>query len=394
MLEFIALIATVTIVYSYALFPLLVFVRGRFFGQPWRQSNITPTVDVLIVCHNEAADIGSKLKNLLAADYPADGLRLIVASDGSDDETERIVRDIKDPRVSLLCFPRRGKIPALNDAVEHARGELLVFSDANSQFAPNALRNMVRHFADPSVGGVAGNQVYRGSAGNGAAASGERSYWNYDRLLKVAESRCGNTISATGAIYAIRRSLFRTVPSGVTDDFTISTGVIEQGFRLVLDADAIAWEPVAGKNRAEFYRKVRVMTRGFRAVWVRRKLLNPFRYGFYALQLASHKLLRRLVIIPLLVLLAITPWCWQAGGWLSVLAVAQWIIYSLAAAGFLLGGTQLGRSRPLAIPAYFCLVNVAALVAAVNFVRGRKIEFWDSHRSPDGDQAATLAKAA
>ena len=137
-------------------------------------------------------------------------------------------------------------------------------------------------FADPSVGGVAGNQRYRPGSASDATTAGEQVYWDFDRLLKEAESRAGSTISATGAIYAIRRSLFRGVPVGVTDDFAVSTSVIEQGYRLVFAADALAWEPVASSGSMEWDRKVRIMTRGLRGVFERRALLNPTRYGFYS----------------------------------------------------------------------------------------------------------------
>jgi len=376
------------VVYAYGLFPLFVHFRGRLFRKPWHTADISPTVSIIIICHNEAAHIEKKLRNVLSLDYPFDATEVIVASDGSDDGTDDIVRLFGDRRVTVLSFSRRGKIPALNDAVRMASGEILVFSDANSQFASDALRMLTRHFADPSIGCVAGNQVYTDDPEAGAAASGERSYWSFDRSLKFAESVAGNTISATGAIYAIRRSLFEEVPSGVTDDFTISTRVIRRGYRIVFDPDAISREPVAGKPGAEFRRKVRVMTRGLRAVLTVRDLLNPFRYGFYSLQLFSHKVLRRLVVFPLLVLLVMSPWLWNAGWFFRALVIAQMAVYLPALAGCALARTKLGRCRPLSVPYYFCLVNVAALVASLNVLCGHKIERWDSHRAGSSlDQA-------
>jgi len=394
MIEALAMGALAIVLYVYAVFPLLVFARGWLLRRPWMQEDRTPRIDVVIVCHNEAAHIAEKLRNVLASDYPLKRLRIIVASDGSDDGTDEIVRRMDCEAMTLLSFPRRGKIPALNDAVAVAAGELLVFSDANSQFAPDALRNLARHFADSRVGCVAGNQVYTNSAKAGAAASGERSYWSFDRALKVAGSRAGNTISATGAIYAIRRELFQEVPSGVTDDFTVSTRVILQGYRMVFDPAAVAREPVAGKPRAEFRRKVRVMTRGLRAVWIVRRLLNPFHFGFYSLQLFSHKVLRRLVVFPLLLLLILVPWMWLAGGWLAVVAALELAFYGLAAAGYLLSATRMGRWPPLALPHFFCLVNVAAMVATINVLLGRTIERWESHRAEPPQEAPQASMAS
>lgn len=370
--------AVLVIVYTYLVFPALVWWRGLARRRPYTCADITPSVSMIIVAHNEAAAIGAKLENVLALDYPRDCLQVVVASDGSSDETNGIVGGYADRGVALLAMPRQGKIPALNAAAGLASGEILVFSDANSMFAPNALRALLRPLADPHVGGVAGNQCYLRDDG---ASAGERTYWGFDRRLKQAESAAGNTISATGAIYAIRRRLYRAVPSAVTDDFAVSTGVIAQGYRLVFAAEAVAYEPAAAANKVEFGRKVRVMTRGLRGVLVRRELLNPLRHGFYAVQLFSHKVLRRLVALPLLVLLAVSPLLWNSGLFYQAATLAQYAFYGCGIAGLLSAGSCWGRWKLLAIPSYFCLVNTAALTAAVEVVRGRRIELWEPQRA-------------
>jgi cellulose synthase/poly-beta-1,6-N-acetylglucosamine synthase-like glycosyltransferase len=371
--------AITAIVYTYLLFPLLLAVRGWRRPRPHLEAEVTPTVSLILAAHNEAGAIGTKLENALSLDYPRDRLEIIVASDGSDDGTNAIVAAYAGRDVTLLPLPRVGKAAALNAAVAAANGEILVFSDANSIYAPDAIRRLVRPFADPAVGGVAGNQQYlKGAAG--AAAKGEQTYWNFDRLLKEWESRAGNTISATGAIYAIRRSLFQEIAAGVTDDFYTSTGVIAQGYRLVFAPGAIAYEPAAASARQEFGRKVRVISRGLRAVLLRRELLNPQRYGFYALQLWWHKLLRRLVALPLLLLALVSPWLWRRGPFYRAANLAQLAFYGLASAGWLLRDSAWGRLKLLALPFYFCLVNAAALIAAGNLLRGERIEKWKPER--------------
>ncbi|MGH3060093.1 MAG: glycosyltransferase, partial [Gaiellaceae bacterium] len=230
--------------FTYVLFPLLVLLRAALRPRPHRLDDSTPQVTMVIAAHNEAATIGAKLENLLSLDYPPERLEVVIASDGSDDDTDDIVRAYAGRGVRLLTPGRVGKADALNAAVAASGGEILVFSDANSMYAPDALRALVRPFADPAVGGVAGDQRYLSSDGADAIASGEQHYWNLDRMLKQAESRAGNAISATGAIYAVRRSLFRPVAPAVTDDFYISTGVIAAGYRLVFAPDAVAYEPV------------------------------------------------------------------------------------------------------------------------------------------------------
>lgn len=371
--------------YTYVGFPLLVMLRGLVRRRSYRSAEIEPKVSLIIAAHNEAKSIRGKLENVLALDYPAQQLEVIIASDGSTDGTDAIVQEYVTRGVRLLSLPRQGKAPALNAAVAAATGDILVFSDANSIYAAQAIRALARPFADPAVGGVAGNQCYlkKSAAGDtdaGAANAGEHSYWDFDRKLKEFESMAGNTISATGAIYAIRRALFQPVPGGVTDDFTLSTGVITQGYRLVFAPDAVAYEPVSGTSEAEFARKVRVMTRGLRAVQLRRELLNPFRYGFYALQMFSHKVLRRLVVLPLLVLALVTPLLWAKGRFYRLAALAEAIFLGCAAVGYGLRHTKLGQKKPFAIPFYFVMVNYAAFLAALNIVRGRKIERWEPQR--------------
>ncbi|MEZ4870521.1 MAG: glycosyltransferase family 2 protein [Caldilineaceae bacterium] len=368
------------IVYTYILFPLLTLVRGLLWRTSVQSANITPRVSLIIAAYNEAKGIGAKLDNVLALTYPRTQLEVIVASDGSTDGTDDIVRTYAEHGIRLLSLPRAGKAPALNTAVAAASGEILVFSDANSIYAPDAIQALARPFADPQVGGVAGNQVYLKQKRGSGAGAGEHSYWNFDRKLKQLQSQAGNTISATGAIYAIRRSLFQPAPGGVTDDFTISTGVIAQGTRLVFAPDAIAYEPVAASGGKEFGRKVRIISRGLQAVLLRRELLNPFRYGFYALQLFSHKVLRRLVVIPLLLVLVTSPLLWQQGIFYQLVTVAQVLFYGCALLGFWLNETRWGRLKFFSLPYFFSAVNLAALMATVNLVRGHRIERWETQR--------------
>lgn len=361
------------VAWTYVVFPAVVLARGRWRPKPIEADDIDPTVSVIIAAHNEAPVIRRRIENLLELDGPPDRLEIIVASDGSTDATASIAAAVATDRVTVLDLPRVGKADALNAAVARATGEILVFSDANSEFAPDAIRRLVRPFADPAVGGVAGDQRYRDDGGG----VGERQYWDFDRRLKQAESAAGNVISATGAIYAIRRDLFEPVPPGVTDDFITSTAVIAQGRRLVFADHAIAYEPVARDDRSEFGRKVRVMTRGLRGVILRRALLDPRRTGFYAVQLATHKVLRRLVVLPLIGLAIVTPTLWRAGALYRLAAIGQGAAYALAAIGLATADRPIGRHKLLAVPAFVVAANVAALQAVANIVRGRRIDRWD-----------------
>jgi cellulose synthase/poly-beta-1,6-N-acetylglucosamine synthase-like glycosyltransferase len=371
------------ILYAYLLFPLLIVLRGLIWRKPYK-SQLTdppPFVSIIIAAYNEEREIGNKLDNLLALDYPRNRLEVIIASDGSTDGTNAIVQSYEGRGIKLLSLPRLGKAGALNAAVSASTGEILVFSDANSLYRPDALWELVRPFADAAVGGVAGNQCYVKKKETSSVGAGERSYWDFDRILKGFESSAGNTISATGAIYAIRRSLFQPVMEGVTDDFYTSTGVIAQGYRLVFAPEAVAYEAVAGTNSTEFGRKVRVITRGLRGVFIaRRQLLNPFRYGFYALQLFSHKALRRIIVYPLILLFLVNPFLWQAGFFYQLAMIGQLAFYSLALLGWALDGTRPGRKKIFTLPYFFCLVNLAVLMATINIMRGQQIKRWEPQR--------------
>lgn len=366
---------------TYVGLPAWVLWRGRQAPRPFIRADITPRVSVVIAAHNEAAAIGARLENLTSIDYPADRLEIVVASDGSTDGTDDVVASFADRGVVLVAPGRVGKGAALEAAVEASSADILVFTDANSSFAPDAIRALVAPFADPSVGGVAGNQVYLREGEADATAVGERGYWDIDRMLKRAQSAAGSVTSGTGAIYAIRREHFGPIPPGVTDDLLDTVRVVDDGRRLVFAEDAVAFEPVAPSQALEFRRKVRIMTRSFRALILMRRLFDPRRTGWYALQLFWHKVLLRTAALPLLALAIVSPTLW-GGGWIYRLAtIGQAACYSLAVAGIALAGRSLGRKAPLAVPAYFTLVNIAALRALLNLVRGERIDQWVPRRT-------------
>jgi len=374
--------AAALIGWTYAVFPLAVLVRGRLVRRPYATAAIEPTVSVIVAAHDEAAAIGARLDNLLDLAYPPDRLEIVVASDGSIDGTNEIVAR-RGPRVRLLALPRVGKGEALGGAVAASRGEILVFSDANSRYALDAVRCLVRPFADPSVGGVAGNQLYLPPTSSEATAAGERRYWDLDRALKVAQTSAGGFVSATGAIYAIRRELFRPIPDGATDDLASSLAVAAAGQRFVFAPDAVAWEPVAASHRAEFGRKVRVMTRGLRCVVAYRELLDPSRHGLLSLELLTRKVLMRAMAIPLLVRVLADVSLAPTSRVHRFLAAGELGVLAAGVVGLATADRPLGRHRLLALPAYFCLVQAASLVALWNLVTGRRIDRWRPARATD-----------
>ena len=378
--------AAAVVAFTYLGMPIAIVLRGVLRPRPIHAAPIEPTVAIVIAARNEAERIGGRLDNIAALDYPADRLSVVVASDGSEDATVAIAREraarTPDRAIEILDLGRVGKADALNEAVARVSADIVVFSDANTAFAPDAIRRIAAPFADPAVGGVAGNQVYlpRGSAIEDS--HGERGYWDVDRVLKRAESAAGSTISATGAIYALRRALVPRVIAGVTDDFYVSTAVVAAGRRLVFAPDAIAYEPPAAGTRLEYGRKARIMTRGLRGVAARRALLDPRRHGFYSFQLLWHKLLRRLMVFPLGVIAVTSLVLVRTEPLYALAAVGQIVGYVLAGAGLLAPRSRLGRSRPAALAAFFVMVNAASLEAVWNLLTNRRIDRWEPRRDP------------
>jgi cellulose synthase/poly-beta-1,6-N-acetylglucosamine synthase-like glycosyltransferase len=368
--------------YTFLVFPLVVVARGRLRPRPPLEGDVTPQLAIVVAAHNEAEVIGRKMDNLLSLDYPADKRSIVVVSDGSDDRTADIVRSYAERGVRLLELPRVGKATALQTAVLATDAPVLVFTDANSILAGDALRRLVAPYADPTVGGVAGNQVYR-SAGvdQQASAAGEQTYWGFDRLLKEYESRAGHTIGATGALYSIRREHYRAVPPGVNDDFYLSVQVIQDGQRLVYSGRAIAYEPPGASLDAEFKRKVRVLSRAMRCTLENRNLLDPRRFGFYSVQLFSHKILRWAFFVPVVLSAVSSMVLFRAGTLYRTAAILHLVGLTAGSLGLAFRRTRLGQLKPLTVPAYFLMANWAAAKAAWSLVQGQRVDRWENGRA-------------
>ncbi len=383
-------ISTLTLVYTYAGYPLLLALVSRLRSRPVRRSELVddalPTVSIIIAAYNEERALEAKLENTLAIDYPADKLEIIVASDCSTDRTDEIVRDFAARNTSGISVrlhrqtERLGKTAAQNAAVELARNEILLFSDATSLYQPDVLRAMVPNFADPSVGCVAGRLVYVDPSSS-SVGSGARSYWGYETFLKKHESRIISLIGVSGCLYAVRRSAYMPLPPEASSDFVIATVMMEQGLRAIYEPNAVCTEETNRRTDKELKMRVRIITQTFNDIWRHRAMLNPLRSGFYAVQLISHKVLRYLVPVHLIVLLPAAIVLAPSSIFFRAAAGAQLGFYALAAAGWLLERAGL-RSRLVALPQYFVLANIAALMAFYKFLRGERYARWEPIREP------------
>lgn len=276
--------------YSYLIYPSLLPVLSRIIKRDWLKQGISPSVSVIISAYNEEAVIDQKVRNALALDYPEERLEIIVSSDGSTDRTNEIVSAIKDPRLTLFAFPEReGKTACLNKSVPKAKGEIVLFTDANSMFPSDVLLKLVRNFADQDIGLVTGWTKYH-KAGGSEDATGL--YAKFEKWSKVHESLVSSCVGADGAVFAVKKGLYRPLQDWDINDFVIPLDVIRQDKRVVLDLDVFCYEEASEGAGKEYNRQVRITTRTLGAIRRNMDLLNPLEYGSFSFLIFSHKVMR------------------------------------------------------------------------------------------------------
>jgi len=357
------------IAYTYFGYAGWLWVRSRWRRKEVQRGPYTPFVSVLMVVRNEERVLERKLENLLTLDYPANLMQLVIVSDGSTDRTEAILREhASNPHVNVVLKQlSRGKASGLNDAVELAQGDIVVFTDARQRIEPVALRLMLENFADPQVGCVSG-ELMLGDPKAGETGEGLGLYWKVEKRIRELESASGSVVGATGAFYAIRRSLLVPLPAEtILDDVYWPMQVVRQGWRVVFDARTRAWDTADLGAEREFARKVRTLSGNYQLLQLAPWLLtrsNPIRFEF-----VSHKLLRLAVPFALAGIL-VASLVLRAPVYRIGLAL-QAVLYGL---GFLalaqLKRGPVGRMADAALT--FVVLNTAAVVAFANFVSGRK----------------------
>jgi cellulose synthase/poly-beta-1,6-N-acetylglucosamine synthase-like glycosyltransferase len=362
--------------YHYFLYPGLVIAFSRLRPAPAPPDPAEwPSVSVIIAAYNEERVIDWKIRNTLGLDYPKDRFEVIVASDGSNDRTAEIARSFVPQGVVSLHEPaRRGKTAALNRGVRQARGEIVVFSDANNEFSPDAIRRLVRHFGDPSVGGVCGAKRIKPAAERESSA-GDSLFWRYESAIKVAESRIGTINNADGEIFALRRSLYKPVPEHIiNDDAEITLDLIEQGKRIVYEPGAHSSEYASIHIRDDFFVKVRMVAGGYQTLAENPGALFPLR-SWFAWSFFSHKTLRWLAPVFLIGTFAASVALAAQPLYLAAL-LAQVGFYALAALGWLLIGRVKSLPALLYVPFYFTTMNLAAFRGLLRFLRRSQTVHW------------------
>ncbi len=365
-------LAVGTIVYTFLGYPLLVGLLARCLHRPVQKSAITPEVTLLIPAYNEASVIAAKIENSLTLDYPPEQLKIVVVTDGSDDETVDVVKSYAAQGVRLLHQPQReGKMAAINRVMPLLDGEIVVFSDANAMLNSGALRAIARNFADPAVGGVAGEKRVLGG--------GEGLYWRYESFLKRCDSAITSVMGAAGELFAIRHRLFEPPPpSALIDDFVMSLRLVEAGWRVVYEPQAVVTEPPSPTLAGEWRRRSRIAAGGFQSIRWLPGLLNPAR-GLGAWQYFSHRVLRWAATPFLLPIVYVLNLFLLGMPFYRYVFLAQTIFYAAALLGYALTWRGVRRG-PLYAVFYFCFSNILALVGFWRYVTGTQPVTWAKAR--------------
>lgn len=370
------------IFYCYFGYPICLMFLAKIKEKKVHKGYYEPCVSILISVWNEEDVIARKIDNLLSLDYPPDKIEILIGSDGSDDKTNEIVRGYSDKRITLVCFDdRRGKMTTLNELVTRAKNDAIVFTDARQMFAPEALKELVSNFNDHEIGCVSGELIL--SEKEGGTAKGINLYWNYEKLIRANESKIHSMLGATGAIYAIRKRLFVSIPPEIVlDDMFIPLKIIAQGYRAVYDDKAKAFDEVAEDSSEEYRRKVRTLFGNYQLFKFIKNAFNPFSSPI-AIQLFSHKYLRLLIPFFMIAVFFINA-ALVHSEFYRVVFVLQIIFYGLASLGGLAKAKKYGIFKSILkvcyVPYVFCLLNFSALVGFLRFIFNKQTVTWEKAR--------------
>jgi poly-beta-1,6-N-acetyl-D-glucosamine synthase len=370
---FIFCLAVAVPLYCYLGYPLVLLGLRLMIRRPVKKAPIQPQVSLLIPACNEARVIERKIRNSTALDYPTDRLEIVIASDGSTDQTvaiaRRFERRFEKTRLRVIAFAKnRGKMAVLNATIPELRGEIVVFSDASALLAPDALRRLVANFADPSVGAASGRyQVVR--PGEVSIGASENLYWKYETFLKNQESQISSTLGGHGQLHAIRKELYPFPPAEtINDDYVIPISVLSRGLRAVYEPSAVVYEEA--REMTGFARRIRITAGNLQQLRILPQLckpLQPLPLFFFL----SHKVLR--LVAPFAMLAAlVTNLFLLASPIYTALFCAQIVFYILAAIGL----TGRLRPRALALPFYFCMLNAAAFFGLYHALTHRRNMAW------------------
>ncbi len=374
-------ISLALVVYTYVGYGLIIYILSRFWGNqktpPIPSENDLPEITLLVAAYNEEKYITQKIENSLSLDYPASRLHLWIVADGSTDSTVELCK--KYPGVTVHYSPeRKGKIHAVNRVMQEVKTGIVIFSDANTDLNKQALKNIVRHFTESKVGGVAGEKRIVALAQDNASGAGEGLYWKYESALKTMDSKFTTAIGAAGELFAVRTDLYVNPHTDtIIEDFVTSMKIVAAGYRFVYEPDAYAIETASASIKDEWKRKVRISAGGIQAIIRLPGLLNVFKYGWISWQYISHRAMRWSVAPLALLVLFITNIILLPNSILYVFAfVAQGAFYLLAFVGHLLREKKIAI-KGFFVPYYFTMMNLSVYAGAVRLLRKTQSVVWE-----------------
>jgi poly-beta-1,6-N-acetyl-D-glucosamine synthase len=368
--------------YTYVGYGIIIYI----FSKLKKRTNVLdsapdeqlPLVTLLVAAYNEADIIRDKIKNTLELDYPKNKLEIFFVTDGSTDRTPEIVKEY--PAIQLFhSFERKGKIHAVNRVMKSVKTPIVIFCDANTDLNREAIKYIVRHYQDPTIGGVAGEKRILSKDKDNASGSGEGLYWKYESFLKKKDAEVYSIVGAAGELFSVRTELFEEPAENmIIEDFYLSMRITAKGYRFAYEPNAFAMETASASVKEEWKRKVRISAGGFQAMAKLSYLLNPFRYGMLSFQYISHRVLRW-TLAPLFLPIIFFTNVWLAFSGIpfyQLTMILQVLFYGLAFSGYLLRDKKIGI-KGFFVPYYFAVMNLSVYFGLNRYLRGKQSVVWE-----------------
>ncbi len=371
--------------FGYGIFLYFLVSIKRIFVKPFqfKENQVLPSVSLLIAAFNEADIIEEKIKNCIALDYPKDKIQIIFITDGSSDDTASIISQTKE--VELLHQDiRAGKMAAIKRAIPFIKGDITVFTDANTFLNKTAIKELVKHYQNPIVGAVAGEKRIMVDESADASAAGEGFYWKYESALKKWDYELYSNVGAAGELFSIRTALYQPVESDtIIDDHMIAMRIAENGFIIAYEPGAYAMETASADTKEELKRKIRIAAGGIQSILRLKKSANPFNYPILTFQYISHRVLRWAITPWLMILVLIlniiisieNPDLWI----FQLILLGQALFYFASLAGYLLESKKI-KIKILFIPFYFSMMNYAAMAGTFRYFKGKQSAAWEKSK--------------